>query len=64
LRTQENVSEKYKSAVGILLYPAVNQFKLSEKIELEHHVMWVESVDLSRPWQDIEQELLDLILKK
>ena len=63
LRTQENVSESHKSASGILLYPAVNQ-KLSEKIELEHHVMRVESVDLSRPWPDIEHELIALILKK
>ena len=63
LRTQENVSESHKSASGILLYPAVNQ-KLSEKIELEHHVMRVECIDLSRPWSEVEQELLDLILKK
>ncbi len=64
LRTQENVSENHKSAVGILLYPAINQNKLSETIELENHIMRVESVDLSRPWQEVEQELLDLILKK
>ena len=63
LRTQENLSENHKSASGILLYPAIDQ-KLSEKIELEKHIMWVESVDLSRPWWEIEQELLDLILKK
>ncbi len=62
LRTQENVSESHKSASGILLYPAVNQ-KLSEKIELDHHVMRVERVDLSRPWPDIEHELIALILK-
>jgi 5-methylcytosine-specific restriction enzyme subunit McrC len=64
LRTQENLSENHKSASGILLYPAVNQNKLSEKIELEHHVMRVESVDLSGPWREIEREILDLILKK
>lgn len=64
LRTQENVSENHKSAVGILLYPAINKNKLSEKIELEHHIIRVESVDLSRLWQDVEQELLYVILKK
>ncbi|MBI2331658.1 MAG: hypothetical protein HYU84_05790 [Chloroflexi bacterium] len=64
LRTQEQVSENHKSASGILLYPAINQNKLSEAIELENHVMRVESIDLSRPWQEVEQGLLDLILKE
>lgn len=63
LRTQEHVSEDHQGATGILLYPSSNGRHLSEKIELENHVMRIESVDLTSRWQDIEKRLLDIVLQ-
>jgi 5-methylcytosine-specific restriction enzyme subunit McrC len=60
LRSQEHVSEAHSKASGILLYPAVGR-ALFERMELQDHVIRVESLDLSAPWQDIERQLLDLV---
>jgi 5-methylcytosine-specific restriction enzyme subunit McrC len=59
LNSQNHLSEQYRKASGILLYPAIHN-KLSERVELEDHTMRIESVDLTAPWQDIEQQLLDI----
>ena len=61
LRSQEHLSEPHRRASGILLYPAIHD-QFSERIELQDHLMRIESVDLAAPWQAIEQQLLDLIL--
>ena len=60
LRSQEHVSERHRKATGILLYPAVHH-KLSERIELQDHVIRVESLDLAAPWPEIERHLLALV---
>jgi 5-methylcytosine-specific restriction enzyme subunit McrC len=60
LRSQEHLSELHRSASGILLYPAIEN-RFSERVELQDHVMRIECVDLSAPWQKIETQLLDLI---
>jgi 5-methylcytosine-specific restriction enzyme subunit McrC len=60
LKSQEQLSEAHHSAIGMLLYPAI-QSKLSETIELQDHVIRIESVDLSAPWQEIEKQLIELI---
>jgi 5-methylcytosine-specific restriction enzyme subunit McrC len=60
LRSQEHLSEKHRTASGILLYPAVQQ-RLSESIQLQEHLIRMESVDLSAPWQEVERQLLELI---
>jgi len=62
LRTQEHLSEQHSQSTGILLYPTVD-YNLSESIELENHTIRIESVDLTTQWQDIEQELLNIINK-
>jgi 5-methylcytosine-specific restriction enzyme subunit McrC len=61
LKSQEHLSEAHRNAVGILLYPAVGA-KLSEQIELQDHVMRIESIDLSAQWQDIERSLIELVI--
>lgn len=61
LKTQEHLSEKHRQAEGILLYPSVNQAVLSQKIKLQDISLRIESVDLSAPWQEIEERLLDII---
>ena len=60
LKSQEHLSEAHRNAVGILLYPAVGA-KLSEQIELQGHVIRIESVDLSAHWQEIEKSLIELV---
>ena len=60
LSSQAQVSEEHQKASGILLYPTVRS-KLSEKIELQEHTIRIECVDLTLPWQEIEQSLLRLI---
>jgi len=62
LSSQAHVSEEQRKASGILLYPAVRA-KLSERIELQDHVIRIECVDLSAPWQGIEEQLLRIIGK-
>jgi 5-methylcytosine-specific restriction enzyme subunit McrC len=60
LRSQEHLSERHRSAVGILLYPAV-QVRLSERLELQDHVIRIESVDLAAPWENAERQLIDIV---
>lgn len=60
LKSQEHISEQHRKASGILLYPAVYN-QLSEKIELEDHIIRIECLDLTAPWQDIERQLIDLV---
>ena len=63
LRSQEHLSEAYRTASGVLLYPAV-QARLSERMQLQAHLIRVESVDLAAPWQDVEKQLIDLLEEK
>ncbi len=60
LKSQEHLSEAHRNAVGILLYPAV-QSRLSERIELQDHVMRIESVDLAAPWKEVERQLMEVV---
>ena len=61
LKTQEHISDKYRQALGILLYPMVNQTNISEEVVLQELSLRIESVDLTDPWLGIEKRLLDLI---
>jgi 5-methylcytosine-specific restriction enzyme subunit McrC len=60
LKSQEHVSEEHGQAIGILLYPTVDNH-VSERIELEDHIIRIESVDLTAPWQDVERQLLEIV---
>ncbi|MCL4298453.1 MAG: hypothetical protein KJ077_22140 [Anaerolineae bacterium] len=60
LKTQEHLMGQYRTASGILLYPAIHS-PFSEEIELQDHTLRIECIDLSAPWQNIERHLLELI---
>ncbi len=60
LRSQEQLSAAYGSAMGILLYP-VSSVRLSERVLLQGHVICIESVDLAARWEDVENRLLQLV---
>lgn len=62
LKTQEHLSEQNRLASGILLYPMAREGRISERILLQGQTIRVETVDMTAPWQDIEQSLLDIIL--
>jgi 5-methylcytosine-specific restriction enzyme subunit McrC len=59
LRSQEEQSRYHQSATGVLLYPTV-QHAVSETIEIQGHRICWETVDLSRPWKEIEGRLLEV----
>jgi 5-methylcytosine-specific restriction enzyme subunit McrC len=60
LKSQEHLSRAHRSATGILLYP-VPRHRISEQIELQDHVIRIESVDLAAPWQEIERQLMEIV---
>ncbi len=60
LRTQEEKSNAHKKASGILLYPTVNKY-LPQKTSIQGHTIGWETIDLAQPWEQIENNLLDLI---
>jgi 5-methylcytosine-specific restriction enzyme subunit McrC len=59
LRSQEEKSDDHQSATGILLYPSAN-YHLSESTRIQGHIVRWETVDLTKPWPDIEAFLLQL----
>jgi 5-methylcytosine-specific restriction enzyme subunit McrC len=61
LRSQEHLSALHRTASGILLYPAA-QYSFSETIQLQEHLIHMECVDLSTPWQDVEKQLLWIVV--
>ena len=61
LTTQKERSEQHQKAVGILLYPAIDE-KRSERIELGDHTIRIETLDLFAAWQEIEESLLGMII--
>jgi len=61
VKTQEHISEYYKNAEGILLYPASGSLKHSERINLQNHTIRIEHVDLTLNWEDIENQLIEIL---
>lgn len=59
LKSQEHQSTNHKTATGILLYPTV-EHDLSESITIQGHSLRWETVDLSKHWEEIESDLLDI----
>jgi 5-methylcytosine-specific restriction enzyme subunit McrC len=60
LKTQEHISAEHHKATGILLYPQVGG-RVSEQVDLQAQTIRIETVDLSSPWQEIEQALLAIV---
>ena len=60
LRSQEQKSINHRSSTGILLYPAANHH-LAESAHLQGHRIDFRTIDLARPWEEIERDLLALI---
>jgi 5-methylcytosine-specific restriction enzyme subunit McrC len=59
LRSQEEKSPEHQSSVGMLLYPSVD-FHLSEQTRIQGHPLRWETVDLTKPWQEIEASLIQI----
>jgi 5-methylcytosine-specific restriction enzyme subunit McrC len=57
LRSQEGQSAAHQKAEGVLLYPMVH-VSLAERVVLQGHPIRFETVDLTRPWPDIETRVV------
>ncbi|MEO2018983.1 MAG: hypothetical protein ABGZ53_31945 [Fuerstiella sp.] len=57
LKSQEHRSAEHRTSTGILLYPTVDH-DLRESTTIQGHSIRWETVDLAKPWQQIEAELL------
>ena len=63
LRTQENGTEEYRNARGMLLYPTVDR-PLDEEADIQGHNIRVSTIDLSDSWEAIEARLLSFLEDK
>jgi 5-methylcytosine-specific restriction enzyme subunit McrC len=59
LRSQEDASNAHREAAGILLYPSAGRH-LSEEVGLQGHSVRIETVDLARPWAEVQERLLSI----
>lgn len=60
LRTQEQLSPAHQDSEGILLYPTTT-CDLESAMLVQGHKILVATVDLSKPWEEIETRLLSLV---
>lgn len=60
LRSQEEQGELYKNSKGILLYPMVDKH-LDESFVVQGHEIKIATIDLSVPWPEIEDRLLNIL---
>lgn len=60
LRTQEHLGDLHRDADGLLLYPTTNG-DLQETMKVQGHRIHFATVDLGKPWPDVEARLLALV---
>lgn len=60
LRTQEHRGQSFRDAAGLLLYPTTDG-ELQETMKVQGHHIQFATVDLSKPWADVEAHLLALV---
>jgi len=60
LRTQEDGTDEYQHARGMLLYPTVD-IPLDEEQNIQGHNIRVSTIDLSDSWEGIEARLLSFL---
>lgn len=60
LRTQEEEGDEYQNAKGILLYPTVTQ-EVHEEFMVQGHPVKIATLNLSRPWAEIEASLMAVV---
>ena len=61
LSSQDGMYPEHRTATGILLYAQTAAGKRTLRTCIDEHPFWVHTVDLSQDWQDIEDELRQLI---
>lgn len=60
LGTQEGEGDNYQNARGMLLYPTV-EYELDERMDIQGHEIRVSTIDLTKPWEQIEEQLLGFL---
>ena len=61
VKSQENFLTFHPDISGVLLYPAKRRNEHSEVIKLPNHRIKVVSIDLTKDWKDIENQLLSIV---
>ena len=57
LRTQEHRGDSFRNCPGVLLYPTTSS-AIDERMRVQGHDIRIATIDLARPWSDIERGLL------
>jgi 5-methylcytosine-specific restriction enzyme subunit McrC len=57
LRTQEERGQHFRSAEGVLLYPATGAGQFDQSMQVQGHRIRIRTLDLSANWPDIEGDL-------
>lgn len=61
LSSQDGMDERHRTAAGILLYAQTAAGNRTLRTCIDQHPFWVHTLDLSQRWQDIENELRQLV---
>ncbi len=61
MASQDYVDDAHRTASGILLYAQTKISDVDFRTEIDHHPFWVYTLDLSRNWSKIEDDLVELI---
>ena len=61
MASQNYVDDAHRTASGILLYAQTKISDVDFRTEIDYHPFWVYTLDLSRDWSKIEEDLLTLI---
>jgi 5-methylcytosine-specific restriction enzyme subunit McrC len=60
LRTQEDKGLEYRNASGMLIYPTTGH-DIHERMQVQGHLMRIETLNLADPWEDIEKKLCGFV---
>ena len=61
LASQAHFGGSHQASSGVLLYAQTKEGARRLRTRIDHHPFWVHTLDLSRPWRQIHEELLKMI---
>lgn len=61
LASQDHRGEPYDNATGILLYAQPTEENVEFRTRIDSHPFWVQTLNLSQPWEDVHCDLMNLI---
>ena len=61
LASQDHESDAHRTATGVLLYGQTKEGERKLRTRIEEHPFWVETLDLTQDWEEIEDDLKRLV---